>query len=154
MHLTEAQKDAYIKQLEERQEEAQRRITLLQSRCGALMVDADQREQRAMRRADDCAEHGRDIVELDEQVRHFVARSDEFKEQRNILLGLLWSLRDFADGDKETATLKRDNVREVVRRVEREYQSASKKFDKRWAEIREETEHKRRELFEAGNGTE
>ena len=41
-----------------------RRIRDLESRCAALMVDADRRAEAATKRAEDCVEHGKEIQYL------------------------------------------------------------------------------------------
>ncbi len=137
MRLTEAQKDAYIKRLEEQRDADRRRISLLERRTGALMVDADHREQRALRSANSCEEHGELIKRLEELVAYHDARSTHFESDRGSLLVLLFTLRSFADGDREEVTLKRDAVKKYVRDTERALDRASKKFDKAWAKIRE-----------------
>jgi hypothetical protein len=40
------------------------RVHMLESRCGHLMVDAERREERARKIAEDCAEHGKEIQYL------------------------------------------------------------------------------------------
>jgi uncharacterized protein (DUF3084 family) len=53
-----------IEQLTAQVAELQAKVHQYQRSNGALMVDADRREQRAAQRAEDCGEHGREIQYL------------------------------------------------------------------------------------------
>ena len=53
-----------IQRLQAENEKLRDRVSLLERRCGHLMVDADRREERATKIAEDCAEHGKEIQYL------------------------------------------------------------------------------------------
>lgn len=51
-------------QLEAENARLRDRASVLERRCGHLMADADRREERARKAAEDCAEHGKEIQHL------------------------------------------------------------------------------------------
>jgi hypothetical protein len=76
-------------QLEAENEKLRDRVSVLEARCGHLMVDADRREERARKIAESCAEHGTEITYL----RHMASWcwSDAQKEgaARRAIVGAL-----------------------------------------------------------------
>jgi hypothetical protein len=56
--------DERIAQLEAENAKLRDRVGLLERRCGHLMVDADRREERALKQAGSCEYHGHEIQHL------------------------------------------------------------------------------------------
>jgi hypothetical protein len=71
-----------------------REIHRLRDQVAAVRVDMDRQVRAAMRRADDCGEHGKDIRRLEEQVHHFDKAADKNDAGRVALLGGLHQLED------------------------------------------------------------
>lgn len=78
---------------EDERDKMQRRITDLESRCGALMVDADRRVEAAYKTAEDCAEHGKEIHDLRHVSSYYWAAERFANQARQAIVTELFLLR-------------------------------------------------------------
>lgn len=65
------------------------RVRTLEARCGALMVDADRREEKARQRAEDCGEHGQEIQHLRHVASWYWAAMGQQEAARRAIVGAL-----------------------------------------------------------------
>lgn len=70
-----------------------REIDRLKRANAALLVDRDRKVREAMRRADDCTEHGKEITYLNQQAHHFSTLADQHDQARMVLVDAAWILR-------------------------------------------------------------
>jgi hypothetical protein len=76
-------------------------ILRLRSEVAAVRVDMDRQVRAALQRADDCTEHGKEIVRLNEQVQFFDEQARKNDAGRLALLGLLHAVEDFVRSYRE-----------------------------------------------------
>jgi outer membrane murein-binding lipoprotein Lpp len=81
--------------------EMAKEIHRLRSQVAAVSVDKDRQVRAALQRADDCAEHGKDIVQLNEQVHFFDEQARKNDAGRIALLGLLHAVEDLVQAHRE-----------------------------------------------------
>lgn len=71
------------------------RVSLLGSRCGHLMVAGDRREQAALERSENCAEHGAEIKHWHRLAEwHWAASGQQENARGSIVLALINLMRD------------------------------------------------------------
>lgn len=94
--------------------EMAKEILRLRSQVAAVQVDKDRQVRAAMQRADDCTEHGKDIVRLNEQVYFFDELARKNDAGRLALLGLLHAVEGFVRGSREGRVKAGLTVEDVV----------------------------------------
>jgi len=85
---------ARIAQLEAENERLRERVTRLESRCGHLMVDADRREERALRQAESCEYHGEEIQRLRHMADWCWSNGNRQESARQSIVMVLFMLAD------------------------------------------------------------
>lgn len=106
-------------------EKMQRRITLLESRCGALMVDADRRVEAAYKTAEDCAEHGKEIRNLRHISSYYWAVERHADQARQAIVTEPILLRRQLGG--RTDTIPVDKLREWIEQALKAYDRSFRK---------------------------
>ena len=104
-------------------EKMQRRITLLESRCGALMVDADRRVEAALKTAEDCAEHGKEIHDLRHVSSYYWAAERHANQARQAIVTQLILLQRQLGGRTEAIPVEdlRDWIEKALKAYDRSF---------------------------------
>lgn len=97
-----------------------------------VRVDADHKVRDAMRRADDCIEHGKMITDLEAQVTHFDRSQRRTEKARLALLGEHQAIRDFLDKYDTGQTREGLDVAALVDALRKMNRRASAAHDRAW----------------------